>query len=140
VFLVADLIGGTNRWDARAGDEVPLLDWEEVDRLHRQGVRFGSHSATHAALTAVSPAEVVQEAAASRLTLERRLGVPITAFAYPYGFTDRVVEHLVGACGYVIGASCHPGRSGPQDPPLSLPRIEIAGSDGIAGFARKLES
>jgi peptidoglycan/xylan/chitin deacetylase (PgdA/CDA1 family) len=140
VFLVADLVGGTNRWDAGFGDDVPLLDWAEVERLHAEGVRFGSHSASHPWLTALSPAEVVREAAASRLTIERRLRSPVTAFAYPYGDADRVVAHLVGACGYLIGVTCQSHRSGPGDLPLALPRIEIDGLDRIEDFALKLES
>jgi peptidoglycan/xylan/chitin deacetylase (PgdA/CDA1 family) len=140
VFLVADLIGRTNDWDRASGEEVPLLDWDEIARLHADGVRFGSHSATHPALTALPAAAVVREAASSRLALERGLGVPVTAFAYPYGDVDAAVQHLVGGAGYLIGVSCRAGSSGAGDAPLSLPRIEVTGLDGLEQFLLKLDA
>ncbi len=139
VFLVSGLIGKTNRWDAAMGEEVPLLGWDEIRRLRDEGVWFGSHSATHAPLTALAPEEIVREAATSRLALERGLGHAVTAFAYPYGDADQVVHHLCGACGYLFGLSCEPGPSTLHDSAMALPRIEIMGGDGLEQFALKLD-
>jgi len=138
VFLVAEEVGGSNRWDRVCGEEVALLGWKEIRQLQDEGVEFGSHSASHRPLTALSLVEVVRQAARSRAILERGLGVPIKAFAYPYGDVDRVIEHLVGACGYVFGLSCRPERSGYHDSLLALPRIEVSGSDGLPEFVAKL--
>jgi len=138
VFVVAEYVGQVNRWDAALGEELPLLAWDAIRRLQAQGVRFGSHSATHPRLTALSPAEVTREAARSRAVLQRGLGTSVTAFAYPYGAEDAVVRHLVGACGYVYGLTSRPGRSGLWEPLLALPRIEVLGSDTLADFINKL--
>lgn len=138
VFLVADLIGQTNRWDQFYGEEVPLLGWEEIRHLQAEGVRFESHSATHPPMTALSAAEVVREASHARDTLQRGLGKPVTAIAYPHGDTDPVVQHLVGRCGYSIGLSCTPGRSSFDDRSLCLPRIEITGYDTLSDYVSKL--
>jgi len=138
VFLVADRIGKTNDWDARHGDPVLLLDWEEIRRLQAEGVRFGSHTMSHPVLTTLCPAEVIYEAARSRLILEDGLGMPVTSVAYPYGSTDEAVEHLFGACGYIFGASCVPHLSSVGDRLLSLPRIEVFGSDRREQFISKL--
>jgi hypothetical protein len=83
---------------------------------------------------------VVREGVGSRAILERQLGVPIKAFAYPYGDTDRVVQHLIGACGYILGLSCRPGLSRFEDSLLALPRIEVIGSDRFQEFIVKLSS
>jgi peptidoglycan/xylan/chitin deacetylase (PgdA/CDA1 family) len=139
LFLVTDAVGGTNRWDAAYGEEVPLLGWEEVRRLCSEGVELGSHSATHAPLTILSPAEVEREATRSREVLDRTLGGPIEAFAYPYGDTDPAVRRLVGASGYTYGLSTRPGRCRFEDPLLDLPRIEVAGGDSFERFVAKLE-
>ena len=64
--------------------------------------------------------------------------MPVEAFAYPYGDTDAVVQHLIGACGYIFGLSCRPGRAGFQDPLLALPRLEVAGTDGLQEFIAQL--
>jgi peptidoglycan/xylan/chitin deacetylase (PgdA/CDA1 family) len=140
VFLVTDGIGQSNAWDWVCGEQVPLLGWEELYQLEGEGVEFGSHSASHRLLTTLSPAEVVREGARSRTMLERRLGVPINAFAYPFGDTDRVVQHLIGACGYIFGLSCRPGLSRVEDSLLALPRIEVTGSDRFREFIAKLSS
>jgi peptidoglycan/xylan/chitin deacetylase (PgdA/CDA1 family) len=138
VFLVADAIGRTNAWDDDYGPPVPLLDWDEIGHLRNEGVEFGSHSATHRRLTLLKNAEVVEEAARSRAILQDRLREPVSAFAYPYGATDRAVQHLVGACGYTIGVTCAHAPSGFGDSPLALPRLEVTGSDGLSGLVAKL--
>jgi peptidoglycan/xylan/chitin deacetylase (PgdA/CDA1 family) len=140
VFLVADEVGKSNSWDGVYGEEVPLLDWQEIRQLQDEGVEFGSHSASRRSLTALSPAEVVREGARSRAILGRGLGVPVKAFAYPYGDVDRVIEHLIGACGYVFGLSRRQERSTFYDSLLALPRIEVTGSDGLPEFVAKIGS
>jgi hypothetical protein len=37
VFLVADEIGKSNRWDRVCGEEVPLLGWQEIRQLQSEG-------------------------------------------------------------------------------------------------------
>jgi peptidoglycan/xylan/chitin deacetylase (PgdA/CDA1 family) len=139
VFLVAGEIGGKNHWDHRLDSEaVPLLGWADIRQLQIEGVEFGSHSLSHPRLTALSTADIVRQAARSRAILERGLGVPVSAFAYPYGDTDQVVQHLIGACGYIFGLSCKPGLSRFQDSLLSLPRIEVTGSDTLQQFVAKI--
>jgi len=140
VFIVSDLIGQSNSWDRMYGEEVPLLRWNEILQLQGEGVEFGSHANSHRPLTALSIDEVVREGAKSRAILERGLGRPVTALAYPYGSEDRVIQHLVGACGYIFGLSCRPARSGLHDSLLALPRIEVAGSDKLGDFVAKLAS
>jgi peptidoglycan/xylan/chitin deacetylase (PgdA/CDA1 family) len=138
VFLVADEIGGSNRWDSFYGEEIALLDWSDIRKLQDEGVEFGSHSVTHRHLTALSPWEIVSEGARSRAILQQGLDRLPNAFAYPYGDQDDVVQHLLGACGYVFGLSCKPGLSRFQDSLLALPRIEITGYDGLQEFVAKL--
>jgi peptidoglycan/xylan/chitin deacetylase (PgdA/CDA1 family) len=140
VFLVTDAIGQSNAWDWAYGEEIPLLGWQDIARLQSEGVEFGSHSASHQALTTLSPADVVREGMRSRTILERQLGVPINVFAYPYGDTDQVVRHLIGACGYIFGLSCRPGLSRFEDSLLALPRVEVTGADRFQDFIAKLSS
>jgi peptidoglycan/xylan/chitin deacetylase (PgdA/CDA1 family)/SAM-dependent methyltransferase len=138
VFLVAGKIGGTNEWDKQYGQELPLLGWEEIRALQKQGIEFGAHSMSHRPLMELSIEEVVREAVRSRTTLERSLDTHIRAFAYPYGASDGAIHHLVGACGYTFGLTCRPGPSKFHDSHLALPRIEIEGEDGLKEFAAKI--
>jgi peptidoglycan/xylan/chitin deacetylase (PgdA/CDA1 family)/2-polyprenyl-3-methyl-5-hydroxy-6-metoxy-1,4-benzoquinol methylase len=140
VFLVADEVGRSNSWDHVYREEVPLLGWVEIQQLQDEGVDFGSHSASHRHLTALSPTEIVQEGARSRAILERKLERRLKAFAYPYGDTDPVVQHLIGACGYNFGLSCRPDLSRFQDSLLDLPRLEVTGFDNLSEFVAKVGS
>ncbi len=138
LFVVTDEVGKTNRWDQSRGEELHLLGWKQLRRLQSQGIEVASHSASHAPLSALAPVDIVREGARSRAILERELGRPVRAFAYPYGIHDQAVQHLIGACGYILGLSCESRLGGFFDPLLALPRIEITGSDTLQDFVRKI--
>lgn len=127
VLLVAGEVGGVNRWDEPLGEEVPLLDWEEVRDLHGLGVEFGSHSVSHSPLTALSAEDVVRETALSRTVIARELDEAPAVFAYPHGDTDPAVQHLTGACGYTVGLTTRGGLATMSDSLLALPRVEVSG-------------
>ena len=73
-----------------------------------------------------------------RAALQRGLGRPVTAFAYPHGDNDATVRHLVGACGFAYGLTCRREWSAFGDDLLDLPRMEIDGSDTLETFVAKL--
>jgi peptidoglycan/xylan/chitin deacetylase (PgdA/CDA1 family) len=137
VFLVTDFIGGSNQWNEAYREKVRLMGWEEIRHLKTEGISFGSHSVSHRSLISLSPAEIVHEAAQSRALLERELGIPVKTFAYPYGYLDTVVQHLIGACGYTIALSNSFGLGRLRGMPLGLPRIEIKGSSSYQDFINK---
>jgi peptidoglycan/xylan/chitin deacetylase (PgdA/CDA1 family) len=138
VFVATDQIGGLSTGNQRYDEGLPLLGWEDLRLLQAEGATIGTHSATYTPLTALSIADIVRDVSRARGTLERGLGIPVTSFAYPYGDQDEVVRHLVGACGYIFGLSCHSGIGQFDDQLLALPRIEIAGSDTLEQFVTKL--
>jgi len=135
VFLVAEFIGRSNLWDAAYGEEVPLMGWREIRQLRDEGVKFGSHSASHHPLTSLTASEIRQEGMQSRTLLEQGLGVPVTAFSYPHGEVDAIVEDVIGACGYTVALSIEARLSRFQDRPLALPRIWVKG--GLPEFVAR---
>lgn len=139
LFVVAEETGGRNRWDRFLDEPLPLLSWEDLRRLRTEGLEIGSHSATHRRLTGISPSQVVREAIRSRIILKQKLGESTPALAYPYGSSNGLVHHLVGACGYTFGLTCQGRRAGLWDSLLALPRIEIRGDEDFADFVLKLE-
>lgn len=138
VFLVADLLGKTNSWDKEFGEELPLMNEEEIAFLQQNGIGFGSHTATHRALGSLSPTQVVEEVVRARTILHGKLDVPVRSIAYPYGSTNGVVSHICGGVGYQIGLTVQPGLSRLQDDPLLLPRIEVVGNEELKNFVAKL--
>ncbi|MEG4306377.1 sulfotransferase [Microcoleus sp. D3_18a_C4] len=125
VFLVAESIGKTNSWEKAEFEEVQLMGWPEILQLRDAGIEFGSMSATHQPLTALSPTEIVREGAKSRAILERGLEKSVKCFAYPYGDVDPIVAHLIGASGYTFGVSYKLNYSSFDDNLMSLPRIKV---------------
>jgi peptidoglycan/xylan/chitin deacetylase (PgdA/CDA1 family) len=90
-------------------------------------------------LTGLPPAEAVRELARSRAVLQERLGLPIRAFAYPYGDCDPALAHLVGACGYTHALALGDTPCNQRDSPLLLPRIQILSETSLERFGRTLE-
>lgn len=140
VFLPTGFLGDQNRWDQHLGDTVPLLSWSDIRQLRNEGVEFGSHSVTHPALTSLSPTEIAAEALRSRITIEERLAAPVSAFAYPYGEVDRVVESVTGACGYTFGLTCEERPSELVDRLTALPRLEVRGEMSLRDFEELVTS
>lgn len=97
VFLVTDYCGRDNDWPGqwRGIARAPLLTWPEISEMHRAGIEFGSHSATHPDLTLIQRPQVEQEIRRSKAAIEDKLGVETTAFAYPYGKYNEQSKELV---------------------------------------------
>jgi len=131
VFLVAESIGKTNSWEKAEFEEVQLMGWPEILQLRDAGIEFGSMSATHQPLTALSPTEIVREGAKSRAILERGLEKSVKCFAYPYGDFDPIVAHLIGASGYTFGVSYRSSFSSFDDALLSLPRLQVTAENTL---------
>lgn len=96
LFVASDLVGGTmRRHAAPAGTSAaPLLDWPALRTLAGAGWTIGSHSRTHAMLTALPQGEVERELLESKRAIEDRLGSAVDACAYPYGATNASVEDM----------------------------------------------
>jgi len=93
----------------RISAERVVVDWDEVAEMGRNGISFGSHSATHAILTTASPTAYDAEINESLAVLRRRATNPIEVFCYPNGaYTEAVVQH-VKAAGYVAALTTDTG-------------------------------
>jgi peptidoglycan/xylan/chitin deacetylase (PgdA/CDA1 family) len=125
VPLVSDRVGGTNEWDAEHGSPAQLMNWDAVRNLHKQGVRFAAHSATHRRLTRLDPVEATREIWTSKVRLEQELGEEITTFVYPFNETNERIEHLLRGCSFTYALAGRPGVAVPGDNLLELPRIEV---------------
>jgi peptidoglycan/xylan/chitin deacetylase (PgdA/CDA1 family) len=140
VFVVADRVGRTNDWDRGAVDLVPLLDWDALAELSREGVCIGAHTLSHPVLTELPPHGVVREIRGSIVALEDRLQIRIGSFAYPYGVSDQAVRAAAWACGVRVAVVHEQDERAASfsDDPLALPRLEVHGSHDLAGFIHQL--
>jgi len=86
------------------------LSWDEVRGLAAAGMQIGSHTFRHPCLTRVRREETLRrEIIDSKKELERRIGAPVTTFAYPYGQYNARVASIVRDAGYTTARSTWPG-------------------------------
>jgi peptidoglycan/xylan/chitin deacetylase (PgdA/CDA1 family) len=105
------------------------LTAHQVRSMIAAGWEVGAHTLTHPDLTTVDDAALEREIAGSRELLQRRLGVPVTAFCYPAGRNDARVRAAVRAAGFTTATTVEPGIAAPGDDPFALPRIRVNGTD-----------
>jgi peptidoglycan/xylan/chitin deacetylase (PgdA/CDA1 family) len=139
LFAVSTKVGGVADWDDPAdGGGAALMDWGTLRRLATEGAEIGSHGATHRPFSRLSLAEIHDEARQSHEQITREIGRPPEAFCYPYGLNDILAQCEIADSGYSLAMSCNSGPCKITAPRFALPRIEVAGFDSLAQFARKL--
>jgi peptidoglycan/xylan/chitin deacetylase (PgdA/CDA1 family) len=63
-----------------------VMSWSQLDEWTRAGLDVGAHTVNHIPLNQATPERARVEILQSRDTLQDRLGRPVRAFAYPWGF------------------------------------------------------
>ena len=118
------------------------LTWEMLDEIRRAGITIGSHTRTHVLMTKESKRRVTEEAAGSRMEIERRLGTSVRHFAYPSGVFDTAAVDAVAAAGYRFAYTTCTHRDA-QFPQLTAPRTllwENSCSDSHGRFSGSILS
>ncbi len=140
VYLLSGLIGQKAQWFAADGRPCPpLLGREEILRLSREGVDFGSHGINHIRLAETDDRRLREEIFGSKEALEALLGQEIRHFCYPYGSYDLRAVAAVREAGYISATTCVRGAACPGEDPFQLPRKAISYGDSLIGFLWKLE-
>lgn len=121
------------------GGSIGLTD-AQLRRMVGWGHEIGAHSLTHPDLTQLSDAQLYNEVAGSKKTLESRLGIPIRFFAYPYGAYDGRVVDAVAAAGYRGGIAAWGGGYWTPDQRWTEPRVEVSGYASLDEFAALVSS
>lgn len=113
---------------AEQGPARPLA-LDELERLSADGlVEIGSHTKTHPVLSQLPPEASREEIQGGKRSLERVLGRPVYAFAYPYGGTsdfDETTVAIVRDAGFETACSTIPRRVGRNTDPLRVPRLVV---------------
>jgi len=106
-------------------DAVPdaWVTWDELREMADAGIEVGSHTRTHAILTAESAERVRDEVEGSRRDIERHLGRSPVAFCYPDGACVPAIEAAVQRAGYALACSTRRGVAGFGADRYLLPRI-----------------
>ncbi|MEV4614639.1 polysaccharide deacetylase family protein [Kitasatospora sp. NPDC049258] len=108
---------------------------EDLRALRDNGVSIGNHTLGHPSLGRCDDATVHSEIAGAHLALDKWLGEPPTAFAYPDGGYDPRADAVLRQLGYRLGfLSDH--RLGPRLPahPLRISRLQVDSTTSTRRF------
>jgi peptidoglycan/xylan/chitin deacetylase (PgdA/CDA1 family) len=118
-----------------------LVSIAELKALAEAGMTIGAHTLSHPVLSLCSEEEARHEILESKNDIERALGRPIWAFAYPFGNSSTMGEREVNlareagfACAFL---NVEYWRAGPANP-FAIPRIHVTGNTTIPEFAAHL--
>ena len=139
VFVVGGLVEKVNQWMRTKGyPERPLMRWNEIEDMKKNGITIGSHTMSHPRLSLLGSKDARREIEDSKKFLEDSLGVPINHFAYPYGDMNKSIVSMVREAGYKTACSVVSGFNSEKLNLFELRRIGIYGADSIRRFAIKL--
>lgn len=127
VFVVSAHVGGTNAWGGKEESGIPtlpLLGWQDLERLAARGVTIGAHTRSHARLTAIGAAAAEDEMDACATELRARLGHAVKHFAYPYGDVNGLVAALA-AKRFATSVTTRFSVLTDEDLPMWLPRLDM---------------
>lgn len=104
----------------------PVLGWDALRSLLKEGVALGAHTRSHPMLDRISPALARDEVGGSLEDLERETGVVLPVLAYPSGRYDEETVRAVAGTGvelaFTTGSGVHDFRRGD---PLRIERIHV---------------
>lgn len=130
-FVTSGAVGARSNfaWDRGWVQPPRMLSWDQVRELHAAGFGIGSHTVTHARLTAVRGDALAYEVEESRRRIEQELGAPVEDFAVPFGQPgdcDEEARAAVRRAGYRCCFSCHGGVIQAGASPWALPRLALS--------------
>jgi peptidoglycan/xylan/chitin deacetylase (PgdA/CDA1 family) len=113
------------------------LTLEELQRLAEAGMTIGAHTCSHPVLAEAPPDLARREIADNRLELERVLGQPIWALAYPFGGPSSVTQRemeIAREVGFKCAFVNFGGGVGSETPKFAMPRVHVTGDMSVAEF------
>jgi peptidoglycan/xylan/chitin deacetylase (PgdA/CDA1 family) len=89
----------------RAHADDVVMTWDQIRALARAGMDVESHTRRHRVLQTLAPDQLHDELTGSRLELEREIGRPVRALAYPVGrrITEPYIRKAIAEAGYAVG-------------------------------------
>ena len=125
------------------------LTWAQMQEMIASGlIDVESHSKSHESLVTMLPGEsersyrsrLNKELTAGRDLLQRKLGVSVSIFAYPYGEANAAVIEQAEKADYRLAVTVNPGSNPFFVQPLLLRRTMIFGDHDMEAFKARLQT
>lgn len=137
-YFVSGQIDGGNVWDAANGVPFsPLMSLAEMREWSAAGNEVGAHTVDHVHLPALPEAQARRQITAVKSALEDSIGMPVTAFCYPYGEQNAMHRDMVREAGYDNATLTRRGLARRGDDPFGLPRVTVHCSTNLLRFLQK---
>ncbi len=105
--------------------DAPMLTWRQITTLDALGVEIGGHSRTHPQLDTLPGRRLCEEIGGCKRELEDILGHPVSAFAYPHGYSSPAVRRKVQKAGWSSACAVANAFSSQADDPLRIARLTV---------------
>lgn len=129
LYVTTRYVGGRSLWLRPEGEaDRPMIGWADLAAVVDAGVEIGAHTDTHPQLDLVQPTVLARELTVPKVTLEDRLGVPVTSLAYPFGYASRRVRAMAAQLGYTNACVVSDLVSRSGDDPYAVPRVTVTGA------------
>ena len=119
--------------DEAALGRALFMSWDQVRALADAGHAIGSHSHDHRRLAGLSDDEQRRDLAESKRLLEARLGRPIEALAYPFGWAGTYAEstkQTARSLGYRLAFASAEALNRPGEfDPFEIRRLSVGYAD-----------
>jgi peptidoglycan/xylan/chitin deacetylase (PgdA/CDA1 family) len=115
-----------------------MLTWRQTEEVAATGVEIGAHGHSHAQLDQLGDPALREELHRSRELLQERLGCPVQAMAYPYGYSSARVRREVRAQGYSSACAVANAVMTDRHDRFAVPRLTVRASTSLSGFGRAL--
>jgi peptidoglycan/xylan/chitin deacetylase (PgdA/CDA1 family) len=125
---LAQVCGQVNRDRGIRKERLGLTSAELVRLADGGTIEIGAHTVTHPILSKLSVEEQEREITASKRTIEDKLRIPVSSFAYPFGNQadfNRQTVRVVERAGFLRACSATPGVARSGRSPFALPRIPV---------------
>lgn len=94
IQIISDRTGG--RLSENCKDFFGPLSWSQINEMKDTGlVSIGAHTVSHPILSKMDIDESDEEILRSKVAIEKEIGCPVYAFAYPNGSHDDINEEVV---------------------------------------------
>lgn len=111
-----------------AVDKRHFLTWTEIKKMYGDNMIIADHSFSHPELPKIKDSTILKkEIAGSKDVLEKKLGISIKDFAYPFGeYNDQDIQ-VVKDSGYRMARTVRSGFKADSNSPFTVDGIIITG-------------
>lgn len=140
IFMVTGFAGKYNSWDFNFWRKGFMhLSWEQIRKMAKHGISFGSHTVNHPDLTKLNEKYVEYELRASKETLQEKTGQEVNLLSYPFGSYNDFIKRKACESGYKKAFTLSSKGSTKDSDPFAIKRIEVYRFDTPLSLRMKLE-